>query len=262
MMILAATDLTRSQRASLILYLTQLGLSRLKPTLRMFGLVSLMTWAHQMERWEMIMFYGGFLLAELDIRRRAKVATDSFSSAPLSPEPSRAWSAVYVLTFLGGLYLGGQPGSHLEHAPGWATLNAWIPGHIKHRQRYWTGWGALLLIWSTSIHPPLQRLFTNSLVQYLGKISFPLYLMHGAVIHTVGYGAMDLLWRLMGRDTFFRKETGFCMAAICVIVVTVWAADVFMRVVDVPTIKFAKWLEERCVVRESKEQVRVGITPV
>lgn len=234
-----------------MLYLTQLGLSRLKPAFRIFGLVSLIAWAQHIERWEMILFYGGFLLAELDSRRRAKAAAtvDPFSKSSSPPPPSRLWSAVYIAAFVGGLYLMGQPATQLEHSPGWATLNAWIPKHIRHRQRYWTGWGALLLVWSTSIHAPLQRIFTNSLVQYLGKISFPLYLMHGAVIHTVGYGIMEFLWRTLGRDTFVRKETGFVVAAAFVLVVAVWAADLFMRVVDGPTIRFAKWMEGRCVVQ-------------
>lgn len=195
----------------------------------------------------MMLFFGGFLLAELDIRRRAKAAINTYGSTHLAP---RVWSTVYVLTFLAGVYLGGQPNANVEHAPGWATLYSYIPAHFRAKQRYWTTWSGYLLVWSTSNHLPLQRIFTNGLVQYLGKISFPLYLVHGAVIHTVGYAMMDFLWGAFGRDTVLRKESGFGIAALCVIVVAVWAADLFMRVVDTPTVKFAKWLEEKCIVRE------------
>ncbi|GAB7354011.1 hypothetical protein MBLNU459_g4601t1 [Dothideomycetes sp. NU459] len=241
-------------RSSLVLYLTQAGLARLKSPLRMTALVALVAWCLFKDRWEMILFYSGFLFAELDFARRAKAAATYAlpSQGTPCPAPSRqrAWSAVYVAVFVVGIYLCGQPQVHAEHSPGWATLTALIPSFTERKQRFWVGWGALLLVWSTSNSPrTLQRIFTNGPVQYLGKISFALYLMHGPITHTVGYGAMDVLWRSIGTETVLRKEIGFCIAAAIDIVTTVWVADVFWRAVDLPVVSFAKWLEDKCIVK-------------
>lgn len=240
-------------RSSLVLYLTQLGLARLKPIIRILALVGLVIWCHEKDRWEMILFYSGFLLAELDFRRKALAAAKFILPTPgatlsSSMQPGRLWTALYIFVFLLGIYLGGQPQSHAAHAPGWATLHSWIPSYASHKQRCWVGWAALLLVWSTANSPILQRLFTNAPVQYLGKISFSLYLMHGPVTHTIGYASMDVLWRTIGEDTYMRKEIGFCIAAIIDIASTIWVADIFMRVVDTPTVRLAKWLEEKCIV--------------
>ncbi|KAH0346098.1 hypothetical protein KCU81_g4044, partial [Aureobasidium melanogenum] len=244
-------------RASLVLYLSQLGLSRLKPTLRISILVGLILYVHQINRWELLLFYSGFLLCELDFRRRSLAPTTTTSISPISPsssafstttEPSRIWSTIYYMTFVLGLYLGSQPARDLEHAPGWRSLSTMIPSHINPRDRYFPNLGAILLIWSTSCYQPLQSIFSHPVIQYLGKISYPLYLMHGAVIHTVGYGIMELMWGSLGRGTVFKKEIGFGIAAIWVVIFVVWMADIFMRVVDTPTVKFAKWLEEKCTM--------------
>jgi peptidoglycan/LPS O-acetylase OafA/YrhL len=201
----------------------------------------------------MILFYSGFLLAELDFRRQAIAAASSVLPAATILQSStarrqRLYTAVYVAVFLIGIYLGGQPQHHLEHAPGWATLYSWIPSQVAHKQRYWVGWAAVLLVWSASNSPLIQRLFTNGPVQYLGKISFSLYLMHGPVTHTIGYASMDFIWRIIGEDTYIKKEIGFCIAAAIDVASAIWVADVFMRAVDIPTVKLAKWMEEKCIV--------------
>lgn len=240
-------------RSSLVLYLTQLGLARLRPAVRILSLIALIIWCHEKDRWEMILFYSGFLLADLDFRRQALATANSVlptTSSPLSnsPQRQRLWTVLYIFVFLVGIYLGGQPQMHVENAPGWATLYALIPSYVEHKQRYWVGWAAILLVWSTSNSALLQRLFTNGPVQYLGKISFSLYLMHGPVTHTIGYASMNFFWRTIGEDTYMTKEIGFVLAAIVNISSTIWVADIFMRVVDTPTVQFAKWVEEKCIV--------------
>ena len=106
----------------------------------------------------------------------------------------------------------------------------------------------LIGIQQTSNSAALQRLFTNGPVQYLGRISFSLYLMHGPVTHSLGFACMNVMWSVVGWDTAFTKGLGFGVAGVVTLVVTVWAADLFMRVVDEPCVRFAKWLEGKCRV--------------
>lgn len=194
----------------------------------------------------MILFYGGFVFAELDIRRRSIVQPSGAKT-----RANIFWSTTYIVIFSCGLYLGGQPETHLDRAPGWNTLISWIPepfGGIFIRLRYWTAWGALLIVWSTSNSLILQRLFNHRISQYLGKISFGLYLVHGCIIQTIGYLLFAFFWSIIGYDAPARKELGFVLASIIIFAVTIWAADIFTRLVDAPSLRVARWLEQKCLV--------------
>jgi peptidoglycan/LPS O-acetylase OafA/YrhL len=233
----------------LILYLTQAGLAHLKAKIRMAILVFLIIWVHQMGRWEMILFYGGFLCADLGFHR-------SPTSTPVLPTDDSTTkkrssifkSGIYVCVFILGMYLGCQPQKSASKTPGWTTLVSIIPDHIGNPKRYWPGWGAILLVWSTSCYKPLQRLFDNRLSQYLGKISFSLYIVHGAVTHVMGYPLMNIFDGVMGRENAVIKAVGFGLGSGTTLLFTVWFADLFTRAVDEPSVRFAKWVEEKCTV--------------
>jgi peptidoglycan/LPS O-acetylase OafA/YrhL len=215
----------------------------------MISVLCVMAWAHYVDFWVVLLFYAGFLLAELDVRRAAQAASRTFNTTLSAPKASTLWSIIYTLTFIGGLYLGGQPEQHWEHAPGWVTLWHLIPSYIHDRHRYWTGWGAILLVWSTSNSHMLQRIFTNRFIQYFGKISFSLYLAHGFVIHTLYYSLIEVLWGVVGFETYWQKEVSFGLALVVVSVVLVWVSDVFMRVVDMPSVRFARWVEAKMTAK-------------
>jgi peptidoglycan/LPS O-acetylase OafA/YrhL len=224
-----------------------LALCRLQPRFRLLSLLCLIGFAHQIAHWSLILFYGGFIFAELDIRRQP---TASRSGA--KTRTNLFWSTTYIIVFLCGLYLGGQPETNLENAPGWNSLIAWIPepfGGIFIRLRYWTMWGALLVVWSTSNSLILQRLFNHKVSQYLGKISFGFYLVHGCVIQTVGYLLFAFIWSITGYETPAKKEAGFVSASIIIFAITIWVADIFTRLVDTPTLRFARWLERKCLMK-------------
>lgn len=188
-------------------------------------------------------------MAELDLRRQPAVSWSGTQTGI-----GRLRSTTYIIACLCGLYLGGQPETNLENAAGWITLIGCIPepfGGIFIRLRYWTMWGALLVVWSTSNSMMLQRLFNHKVSQYLGKISFGFYLVHGCIIQTVGYTLFAFFWSVIGYDTSTRKEIGFVLATMITLAVTIWVADIFTRLVDTPSLKFARWLEQRCLVKYS-----------
>jgi peptidoglycan/LPS O-acetylase OafA/YrhL len=241
--------------ASIVLYVTQLGLCWLRTRYRVLSLLCLVFMAHQADRWPNILFFGGFILAELDHRRRA-LATPSISNSPLSSSKNFdvLWSITYICIFICSLYLGGQPELAVDKAPGWMTLHSLIPKHIRDKKRYWVNWAAILLIWSTSNSSLLQKVFTNRVSQYLGKISFSLYLVHGMVIHTLHYSLIDKLLEAIGSETWLERETAFGVSAMVVTVVLVWGSDVFMRGVDVPSVRFAKWVEGKCKMKVQMEK--------
>ncbi|KAK5999472.1 hypothetical protein QM012_005473 [Aureobasidium pullulans] len=235
-------------RSSLVLYLTQAGLAHLKSKVRMAILVFLIIWVHQMGRWEMILFYGGFLCADLDFHRSSTTDPTLPISEKTRPKTSKIKSCVYILVFVLGLYLGCQPQKSADKTPGWVTLYSIIPDYVGNPKRYWPGWGAILLVWSTSCFKPLQRLFDNRFAQYLGKISFSLYIVHGVVMFTIGFALMNTFDGFFGREDGITRAIGFGVGSGATLFFTVWLADVFTRAVDEPSVKFARWVEEKCNV--------------
>ena len=68
--------------------------------------------------------------------------------------------------------------------------------------------------------------------------------MHGFVLKTAGYVTVYNVWQLTGKDTLFEYESGFVLGGIIVIPLTIWAADLFWRFVDIPIVKFTRWFEQ------------------
>ena len=92
-------------------------------------------------------------------------------------------------------------------------------------------------------------MFTTHVAKYLGKISFALYCVHQAMINSFGYRSMLFLWSFTGNDTVYRYELGLGLSWVIQTTVTIWAADVFWRLVDVPSVGISKRLEELCLVK-------------
>lgn len=175
-------------RCSLALFLTQVMLSRMSLRLRVLTLTALITWGVTWNRWEMCPFWAGAVLAELDILRNLKTSILPSASAIDPPRQKALVTFLYTLTFVASLFLLSYPDAAGHATPGYMRLTNLIPASFTEKHRFWPTVGAVLIVWSSCRLSFLrQRAFCWMPVQYLGKISFPLYVMHGPVIHTLGY---------------------------------------------------------------------------
>lgn len=77
----------------------------------------------------------------------------------------------------------------------------------------------------------------------MGRISYSLYIVHGPMIHTLGYAVFPLFWSVTGREDTWRHAVGFTAAYIVLVAVVVWVADLFWRTVDIPCIRLGKRFE-------------------
>jgi peptidoglycan/LPS O-acetylase OafA/YrhL len=262
-------------RCSLELFVTILGLSRLKPKLRMGLLLLIIYYASIAGRWEVIMFLSGLFLAELIIIQEGSTITARTVTGLTSPIESRDLSTeveaekpisvsfhtrhlllirtFWLLNFISGLYLMSTPNKDVWRTPGYKQLNRLTPDAYAwdQKHRFLIGLGVVQVMISVSNAQFLQRLFTNPLAQYLGKISFALYLVHGPIYHSWGYTVMPHIWGWTGYGS--DKQFALCFAiAFCVIgPVVFWAADLWWRIVDRPSGDFARWVEERFTVDEA-----------
>lgn len=67
-------------------------------------------------------------------------------------------------------------------------------------------------------------------------------------MHTVRYHWEKWAYSLTGVEGYW-YNIGFILSSFVCIPTVIWSADVFWRAVDIPTAKFAKWLEEKCKPR-------------
>lgn len=235
-------------RASLALFLTQLACARLRPRVRVALVLCLIGWAMRWGRWEVILFWAGMLLAEWSLVQSARPPLGP-SASEAAPSKARLARCGWAAVFLCACYLASYPDRLGATTPGFRRLATWVPGCFSEPYRFWQCVGAVLLVAAVNNAAFLQAPLNGPAVQYLGRISYALYLVHGPVVHLFGYAVMPLVWGLTGADTALRFRLGFACAACLIVPAVVWAADVFWRVVDAPTVRFARWLEQKCIVR-------------
>ncbi|EPS42399.1 hypothetical protein H072_3601 [Dactylellina haptotyla CBS 200.50] len=256
---------------SLTLFVTIAGLSHLKHRLRMrvflpcFVLVAMYSGF-----WEYGLFVFGFFLAEIHtsfLATREEIAPlPLYSEAQRHNEASKILRTVALaIVFTSGLYFCSYP----EVAPdpdsttGFTYLTTLTPPRYSNQNecRFWMGIGAMLLCFSIVFLPKIQSILCWKLFQYLGRISFSLYLVHGTIIRSMGYAMVHWGWKQFGvsvlwqndsvldnvKDLENRRALIVIVGFIITIPVTVWIADIFWRVVDSPSVKFVKWLESKLV---------------
>ncbi|KAK0127368.1 hypothetical protein ONS96_006917 [Cadophora gregata f. sp. sojae] len=335
-------------RGSFVVYGTVLAVAKLSPGWRMAFLVAWDTYLFYMGKWDLFLFVGGALLANLDIPRHAKAKAivearkgeqpDGDEAEGLLPTTSEAmemmnfdvdtssrvssstWSKLtrqtkpytthihkltnpilrilrilipYIL-FIISLLLLSFP--HIPPSLGvLGPISTWVYALIPSSYNSLGPFfgdkdqgvrilGSLLLAFSLSLSAPpaktqpdrqprlplrgrlfaavrrmnLQSLFTNKFAQYLGRISFGFYLMHGPVLFCIGTKILVKAWA--GYDA--NKDLGRYMQwfALAVVVNTVSifvAADWFARVVDERSVRWAarvaKFVSRRKAMSKERE---------
>ncbi|KAI1060055.1 hypothetical protein LB507_011410 [Fusarium sp. FIESC RH6] len=238
-------------RCSLYLFLTLIATARLRTQYRLVTVFSIMAFTYRNSRWEFLMFLCGMVLAEIDLIRGAHVSPPAL---PMEEKTSSARPRWHQRIFWGmvsivGLYLMSQPDQGGERTPGWIYLTSLIPKWWDaEKYRYWQCAGAVVFTLAVSRSANWQRVFNSASVQYLGKISYALYLMHGPAIHAVGYHFEKWAYSVTGTEGH-RFTAGFILSSFFVIPTIFWWADIFWRAVDIPTVKFAKWWENKLTAK-------------
>lgn len=268
-------------RCSLVLYLTQLGLHRCRPSIRMVVADSLMIFSLETGAWEMFLFLWGMVLAEIHHIRTEHISIKEKGSlslaedvhaitGPLLPR-SVAFLAPYVgyfILFLFALAILSTPVLNNTNVIPYSWWTNLIPLNRYPFETdagsFWRDAGAALLVLSITLSPPgfLPRLFNNALARYLGNISFALYLIHGPyAVQLVGYNVIPPIqdfvrrlvggenggWGLEGSEGVFSWCLGFLIGAAFVVVpIAIWIADLVWRGIDLQSVRFAKWLDRVC----------------
>ncbi|ROW04439.1 hypothetical protein VMCG_05092 [Cytospora schulzeri] len=252
-------------RGSMVLYTFLLGTAALKARWRLGAAAGLSLYALTIGRWDVGTFLGGMILSEIDVLR----TSDPGEVAPedrtllfrlgvagaggmmkgrqqnalgnlLSPRQSRTlrW-AVIVLA----LWLLSYPDAGAEFTPGFRLL-AWLAPRWYlpiSKWMYYQAIGALLLIPCVLRSPTLRNLLEGSVAQYLGKVSFSFYLVHGPVLHSLGFWIMPRLFEQFGRPV------GYVMGWFMLLSVTLWLVSWWHRKVDTWSVTVGRRVERALV---------------
>ncbi|KAH7311437.1 acyltransferase 3 [Stachybotrys elegans] len=228
-------------RGSMFLYIFLLGTAAIKPQWRLGLGGFLSAYSLTLGRWDMATFMGGALMSELDIAHSMEndrmMTPPSASRSLLQSRRARAgrWAA-----FVLALYFLSYPDAAAEFTPGFVFLSDWVP-------RYYiplSGWmfyqsmGALILLACVLRSPLLCRLLESGPAQYLGKISFSLYLVHGPVLHSLGFWIMPRLFERFGR------VSGYAIGYVILMSVTLYLTNLWYRKVDVWSMTVGKRVEK------------------
>ena len=151
-----------------------------------------------------------------------------------------------ALLILGGLVLGGYP-TFFEPTNFYRYLN--LPG-VEDVLGIWHVIGASMLMTGLCLSPRLRKLLSCRPLQWLGKISFSLYLVHVPVLLSVGTGVAVLLsdW---GIQSFHLMSA---ISAVVTLLATLLVSALFQRFVEKPCARFSRWLLR---FLEAKEEASV-----
>lgn len=250
---------------SLLLFVVMLGLARCRAPVRLVTVACIIVFSFYSCRWATVEFLGGMAIAEWNIIQHSNATPPSgllpSTTTPMTSSPPSAsthlpalksalTTSFWVLALALSLFIAGWPNHHVESVWGIRWFAAHVPWPYEGQFIYFT-LGGLLIVASFTQLPFLQRLFSSSVPQYLGDISFSLYLCHNLVLDAAEFRVQPgIVAYVGGLDTFWARHAAWALALACYVPVLVLVADWWWRVVDAPSVRFARWLEGLCVVRD------------
>lgn len=177
----------------------------------------------------------------------ARVRTSIGSRALIRVQNSCIVQRVLPLSaFVLALWLLSAPEAYrgLHESWGFVTLSAWAPAWYGDHILY--PLGAILLVLVVDYTPFLQSLFTNRFSQYMGRISYSLYLIHGPLLWSVGLKlAHYTIENITGGDTNEKYFFGMMLAFAMWWPMAIYLADLTVRHVDDNCVWLARWAYEK-----------------
>ena len=225
-------------RCSLFVYLLLLACSRIRNSRkRILFIMAWTVWSFLLGCWPVTSFFAGVAIAELDIRREMKRDT----------EDSRNWFWIFVL----GLFLASNPAptDPEEAAFGYGLINLFTPKNMfVEDTRFWSTIAGITVFLSLTRLPFMKSLLSKSIPQWLGRISFAFYLVHGPVMWIVSGLLSDRVPGVTPASSvtsLWYFETFFFLLHFVQLPITFWIATLVDRFVVMPSARLSVTLEKR-----------------
>ncbi|KAI8938453.1 hypothetical protein NX059_004346 [Plenodomus lindquistii] len=249
-------------QGSIVIYTALLALARCTRNARLWCEMALILYfMYIVDGYHCALFMAGMLLCDLDLLAQAEKLPRFLSMLESFKE------FLFFHLFIVALYLSGVPSCDatefdrhtlLTKSPGWKWLSRLKPQAVLDAKWFYLSWAAVLAIASVPRLPWLKRFFENRMCQYLARISFALYLVHGPIIWLVAdriYAAVG-----MNRETHVKSipgwvnkfplskkgplglELAFWLPQLVIFPVTLYAAEVVTKLIDEPSVRVSNWL--------------------
>ncbi len=273
---------------SLMLFLCQAAFTRLRPTARLAIMFCNAVFTMKYGHWQVFLFIVGMIICELQFMfdsMRAAAAelpeiptitatmADDFPAAEyqvlVSPVTrgrsilARFHTHIGIVVFVLSLYILSFPDASYGAAitPGFRTMYKWIPAlHIANKldDFFWVPLGAALCVFVVDRTPPLQILFSNRLSQYLGRISYSMYVVHGPILFTAGQRYIRLTTALTGVDTTLHYGCGVALAFALYLPTLIFVADFVSRTLDQWSLNVGRRAYEALSFSEDEAETRTA----
>ncbi|TVY51199.1 hypothetical protein LCER1_G006362 [Lachnellula cervina] len=257
---------------SLLLFTVLLGLSHCVSKVRLILLAGIMAFCFYTGHLYSVEFLGGLFIAEMTLLHDATLFTPMHSPTTLpkyvikekveevecdptieeSIEGSieeRLSQAFWIANLMCGIFIGSWMNNHSNEA--WGTAFMW--NHTPHPyegQPVWFCLGAFQIVIACTQLKFLQRLFTTPVALYLGTISYALYLTHNMCLTILEPRIGAAIHAHISKATFWGRHLNWAVGLAVYLPIIICVADLFWRLVDAPTVKFARWLEGKCIVEK------------
>ncbi|TVY26154.1 hypothetical protein LHYA1_G005378 [Lachnellula hyalina] len=248
---------------SMVIFITLLGISKLHASVRLAVLVSIVVFLFANGYTHLFLFLSGVLLAELHYIREERTsgvqipASQQRDTADLARAPtpqlkheqqcSKGMKLFWNLNFLLAIFVCCMP-SRIHGSgtsPGYITLFSLVPAsHLKPyiEDEFWIFLAASHLVFTIDNAKFLQFMFTNRFSQYLGEISFALYIIQGTFLYSLGWNLSARALDWTGRDPGFQYASGIFLTCLVMYPLLFWTADIVARHVDARSVRSARWL--------------------
>lgn len=249
-------------RGSVVIYTSLLAISRMTRHARLMCSLGLIAYFLTIvDGWYCAMFVMGMIQCDLN-------GLAISGNLPKSIRKLAPYKNILAWTFLAiGLYLGGCPAATTDHttlykSPGWHYLAYLKPEALWDYKWFFLFWAATFTVASIPHIPILKRFFELRFNQYLGKISFSFYLVHGPILWTIA----DRFYAATGcarnsHSTVASRwvnllpipahgpvglELNFLLPHLLILPITLWTAEIVTKMVDEPCVRFSHWLYGSC----------------
>jgi peptidoglycan/LPS O-acetylase OafA/YrhL len=236
-------------RCSMVLFLVAVGLARVKTKLQIPFMVAIMAWTMNTVHWELILFLIGMILAQIDVLLQArKESLTLCGNADQVPRWKKQW--LWYPVMLVAVYLCSLPWFH-DNALGFVFLSQIDPFPIYHTFNTWGVLGATMLVVCALHWPPFQRFLKWQPIQYLGHISYPLYIVHGALDILATYSLKWDVFELLkshfqpGNEEIIHSISVW-ISFLCFMPGLIVLSDIFCRGVDIPMVNLSHKVWEYC----------------
>ncbi|CAJ2512999.1 Uu.00g011180.m01.CDS01 [Anthostomella pinea] len=234
--------------SSLVIFGFLLALSRCSSRTRMVIGLGVAGYSWWYIHWGELLFIGGLLVADAQLSFQERAVHEGQQQSPSTWRWRRLSRSRIIrnlcalAAFLASLFVLSMPETGGADSIGFKTLAAMIPQHFNVGPKYfWLPLAAISLVFCIDNAPFLQPIFTARFPQYLGRISYAMYLVHQMILHSFGTKLGKTMVGFTGSETGVQYVSGIFLAAIVVWIGVIWTADLGWRFVDANAVSFCVW---------------------